>query len=80
MTDRLTPDRGELTRRRFLQGSALTGVAAFLAACSSNSGASASAAATAAPSTGVAPAASATPAGSAAPVCRAKRRRTSPGG
>lgn len=68
MTDRLTPDRGELTRRRFLQGSALTGVAAFLAACSSNSGASASAAATAAPSTGVAPASSATPAGSAAPL------------
>lgn len=34
MTDRLTPLLSDLTRRRFLAGSALTGAAAFLAACS----------------------------------------------
>jgi spermidine/putrescine transport system substrate-binding protein len=56
MTDRPTSDTGELTRRRFLQGSALTGAAAFLAACSAG---------TTAPS--VTPAASSTPAPSAAP-------------
>ena len=33
MTDRRTPLPAELTRRRFLQGSALAGTAAFLAAC-----------------------------------------------
>ncbi len=55
MSDRRTPLPGDLTRRRFLQGSALAGVAAFLAACTgtktgtsaapSAAGASASAAA-----------------------------------
>ena len=33
MTDRQTPLSGDLTRRRFLQGSAFAGTAAFLAAC-----------------------------------------------
>ncbi len=33
MTEHLTGPSSELTRRRFLQGSALTGVAAFVAAC-----------------------------------------------
>lgn len=33
MTEHLTGPLSELTRRRFLQGSALTGVAAFVAAC-----------------------------------------------
>ena len=33
MTDRRTPLTADLTRRRFLQGSALAGTAAFLAAC-----------------------------------------------
>ena len=33
MTDRLTPLLSDLTRRRFLTGTALTGAAAFLAAC-----------------------------------------------
>ena len=33
MTDTGTPLPGDLTRRRFLQGSALAGTAAFLAAC-----------------------------------------------
>jgi spermidine/putrescine transport system substrate-binding protein len=33
MTDARTPLPGDLTRRRFLQGSALAGVSAFLAAC-----------------------------------------------
>ena len=33
MTDRMTPLLSDLTRRRFLTGTALTGAAAFLAAC-----------------------------------------------
>ena len=66
MTDRPSFDRVELTRRRFLQGSALTGVAAFLAACSSNTGSSASAATSAAPVASATPASSATPSASAA--------------
>ena len=56
MTDiqrRLTTD---LTRRRFLQGSAAAGFAAFLAACTGKTGASAPASVAPAPS-GVAPSA-----------------------
>jgi spermidine/putrescine transport system substrate-binding protein len=67
MNDRPPSELGELTRRRFLQASALTGVAAFLAACSGNAGSSASA--SAAPST--APAPSATPGASATPSASA---------
>src|SRR5688572_15963322 len=33
MNDRTTSTPGDLSRRRFLQGSAMVGVAAFLAAC-----------------------------------------------
>jgi spermidine/putrescine transport system substrate-binding protein len=36
MTDRRTTDTGDLTRRRFLQGSAMAGFAAFLAACNAS--------------------------------------------
>ena len=60
MTERSTSETGELTRRRFMQGSALTGVAAFLAACSSGTGASATPATSAAPANSPAPGASAT--------------------
>ena len=38
MTDQQTRLAGDLTRRRFLQGTALTGAAAFLAACSASGG------------------------------------------
>ncbi len=41
MTDQLTTLTGDLTRRRFLQGSALTGAAVFIAACSGGGGTSA---------------------------------------
>ena len=56
MTDRLTPLLSDLTRRRFLAGTALTGTAAFLAACSTGGTGSAapSEAATAAPTEGAA--------------------------
>ncbi len=54
MTDRLTPLLSDLTRRRFLAGTALTGAAAFLAACGTGGTGSAtpSAAATVAPTEG----------------------------
>ncbi len=67
MIDRQQPSPGDLTRRRFLQGSAMAGVAAFLAACTGakvNTSAAASAAASeAAASTApsVAPSVAATP-------------------
>ena len=67
MIDRQHPSPGDLTRRRFLQGSAMAGVAAFLAACTGakvNTSAAASAAASeAAASTApsVAPSVAATP-------------------
>jgi spermidine/putrescine transport system substrate-binding protein len=41
MTDQLTRLTGDLTRRRFLQGTALTGAAAFLAACGTSGGSAA---------------------------------------
>jgi spermidine/putrescine transport system substrate-binding protein len=69
MTDRSQSDAGELSRRLFLQGSALTGVAAFLAACSSTPGASATAPASAPPAS--APPASTAPGASAAPSASA---------
>ncbi len=45
MTDHSTRLAGGLTRRRFLQGTALTGAAAFLAACSTSGGSAAPASA-----------------------------------
>ena len=41
MTDHTTTQPGSLTRRRFLQGTAMTGAAAFLAACSGTGGSAA---------------------------------------
>jgi spermidine/putrescine transport system substrate-binding protein len=68
MTDARTPIPGELTRRRFLQGSTLAGTAAFLAACGTppaGSGvASATAAASEAPGASASASAAATPANS----------------
>ncbi len=70
MSDSHTPHPGDLTRRRFLQGSALAGTAAFLAACgtppagsgaaSAPASASASAGASASASAGTTPASSGT--------------------
>jgi spermidine/putrescine transport system substrate-binding protein len=57
MADDPTPFRSDLTRRRFLQGSAVAGVAAFLAACTGKTGTSAAPSSPAA--TGAAPSASA---------------------
>jgi spermidine/putrescine transport system substrate-binding protein len=65
MTDARTPLSRELTRRRFLQGSALTGTAAFLAACGTppqSAGASASPGSAAPPSASASGSAGATPA------------------
>lgn len=63
MHDDRTPIPLDLTRRRFLQGTALAGTAAFLAACGTggtgSSGASASAPASTAPSAGASTSASA---------------------
>ena len=54
----------DLTRRRFLQGTALAGFSAFLAACSSNGGSAApTTAGSAAANIPTPPAASATPEG-----------------
>jgi spermidine/putrescine transport system substrate-binding protein len=68
MTDARTPLPGELTRRRFLQGSTLAGTAAFLAACGTppagSGAASATAAASEAPSASASASAAATPANS----------------
>jgi spermidine/putrescine transport system substrate-binding protein len=59
----------DLTRRRFLQGTALAGFSAFLAACSSNGGSAApTTAGSAAANIPTPPAASATPEGSPTPV------------
>jgi len=63
MSDRRTPLLGNLTRRRFLQGSAMAGVSAFLAACTGG-GTSTSPSASAAvvpPSASTAPSASVAP-------------------
>jgi spermidine/putrescine transport system substrate-binding protein len=38
MMDKMRPANGDLTRRRFLQGTALAGTAAFLAACGTSGG------------------------------------------
>jgi spermidine/putrescine transport system substrate-binding protein len=66
MTDSSTPPPVELSRRRFLQGSALAGTAAFIAACGTppagSSAASATAAASEAPSASASASAAATPA------------------
>ena len=59
----------DLTRRRFLQGTALAGFSAFLAACSSNGGSAApTAAGSAAANVPTPPPASATPVSSPTPV------------
>jgi spermidine/putrescine transport system substrate-binding protein len=52
MTDHLTPLLSDLTRRRFLAGTALTGVAAFLAACGTGGTGGSAAPSEAAPSDG----------------------------
>lgn len=66
MTDSSTPPPVELSRRRFLQGSALAGTAAFIAACGTppagSSAASATAAASEAPGASASASAAATPA------------------
>jgi spermidine/putrescine transport system substrate-binding protein len=62
MTDRSAPKSHAVTRRRFVQGSAMAGFAAFLAACGAKGTGSAvasQAATSAAPSTSVTPSASA---------------------
>ena len=69
MTDTRPPLSGDLTRRRFLQGTALAGTAAFLAACgtppqSSGGAASPSAAASESASASASASAAATPASS----------------
>jgi spermidine/putrescine transport system substrate-binding protein len=74
MSDRRKPLPGNLTRRRFLQGSAIAGVSAFLAACTGGNSTSPSAStATAAlpsasPATTASPSASATASESVAPT------------
>jgi spermidine/putrescine transport system substrate-binding protein len=65
---RLNPD---LTRRRFLQGTAFAGVAAFLAACGTKGTASGTPAASSAASAAPSPSAAASVAGSAAPSAAA---------
>ncbi|HEX2470294.1 MAG TPA: extracellular solute-binding protein [Candidatus Limnocylindrales bacterium] len=66
MTDTSTPPPVDLSRRRFLQGSALAGTAAFIAACGTppagSPAASATAAASDAPSASASASAAATPA------------------
>jgi spermidine/putrescine transport system substrate-binding protein len=66
MTDTHTPPPGDISRRRFLQGSTLAGTAAFLAACGTppagSAVASSSAAASQAPSASASASAGATPA------------------
>jgi len=59
MTDPQRPFSGDLTRRRFLQGSALAGVSAFLAACGTAGQSGGAATSTAAAGESAAPAASA---------------------
>ena len=70
MTDPRAPRPGDISRRRFLQGSALAGTAAFLAACGTPGRASEapSAAASAAASEGASPAASASAGAGATPA------------
>jgi spermidine/putrescine transport system substrate-binding protein len=71
MTDTRAPRPGDINRRRFLQGSALAGTAAFLAACGTRGtggSAAASAPASAAASSGASPAASASAAAGATPA------------
>ena len=58
MTDHDTLPTSELTRRRFLQGTALTGVAAFVAACGTSGTGTSSPAESAAATTSVEPTAS----------------------
>ena len=58
MTDTRTPSLGDITRRRFLQGVALAGTAAFLAACGTPPAGSAGASASLPPARRPAPAAS----------------------
>jgi spermidine/putrescine transport system substrate-binding protein len=68
MTDRNQPLNPDLTRRRFLQGSAMAGVAAFIAACTGTKSGASAAPTGAAPSTAPvsAPPASVAPSPSAA--------------
>ena len=68
MTDQRTPLPGELTRRRFLQGSALAGTAAFLAACGTAAQSSGAAPASAAPAESAAAGASASAGAGATPA------------
>ena len=68
MTDRRTPLPGDLSRRRFLQGSALAGTAAFLAACGTAAQSSGAAPSSAAASESAAAGASASAAAGATPA------------
>src|SRR6266550_8380005 len=67
MSDRRTPLRGNLTRRRFLQGSAMAGVAAFLAACTGTKSGTSAAPSTAAASASAAASVEASPSVAATP-------------
>ena len=71
MTDERTTVNTELTRRRFLQGAALTGTAAFLAACGPSGG-------SAAPATSGPVATGSAPAGSPAPSASEAATPTGP--
>ena len=68
MTDTGTPLPGDLTRRRFLQGSALAGTAAFLAACGTPPAGSGAASATASASASAGASASASAGAGATPA------------
>jgi spermidine/putrescine transport system substrate-binding protein len=67
MSDRRMPLRGNLTRRRFLQGSAMAGVAAFLAACTGTKTGTSAAPSTAAASASAAASVEASPSVAATP-------------
>ena len=67
MNENRAPDRHELTRRQFVQGTALAGFATFLAACG-RAGTSAAPSTAVAPSTAPSSAASVVPSASAAPT------------
>ncbi len=68
MTDTRTPPPGDISRRRFLQGSALAGTAAFLAACGTPPAGSAVASSSAAASQAPSASASASASGGATPA------------
>jgi spermidine/putrescine transport system substrate-binding protein len=69
MTDERSPQQGDITRRRFLQGTALAGTAAFLAACGTPpAGSSATSAPAASGSAAASPGASASGGAGATPA------------